>query len=302
MNTIKTTLHTYHFNTRNASEAEAYQELKTTLRAQGLKCFESHGSDEGHWRPFADHERAQTAGFGPHVGFQVDLETEHLFDNQWNTAPIPGLSEKGYRVFDWAQDSQYAKDVTKHIKRGHYLEQTAEMRSIRENTNKCGFCGRQEEAQRGLVFCDHCRDSEFLKESDLYLTRMRPVAECRPGKSLPPLSEAERDYLLPLYRQAQIHGSSERGKARIAKQRADVEARYQKAIRTANAEREGFTWLMDRGFNTTLATYYSHTGRFGFGWQRPLSADLVPALLEVISEFPFPYDIKCDDGRTLSGG
>lgn len=36
--------------------------------------------------------------------------------------------------------------------------------------------------------------------------------------------------------------------------------------------------------------YYDHTGRFGFGWREPLSDVELSTVLDIISEFSFPYD------------
>lgn len=233
-------------------------------------------------------------------GREVELETSFLFDNQWNTAPIEGISKPGLRVFDWAEDYM-AQGMRQSIKRGHYLDITDEMREIRRNVHKCGYCGAHEPAAKGYVFCPHCIGSEYLEAKDLHLTRMRPV-DGSFGAERAPLTEAERAHLLPLYREAQLHGHTVRDKARIAKARADVITSCNKQTRSAMAERDGMLWLMDHGVRTDNVIFYSHTGRFGFGWRKPVDAEYLSALLDIISEFPFPYDIKCADGRTLSGG
>ena len=284
MTTLRTTLHTYCFDLTVPAEKAAWADLKARL-AQGPHC---------HGPVIAD----VYVGFRPLDGRAVDLETKHLFSNQWNTAPIDGVSATGRRVFDWALESEYSAG-SKRIRRGHYLDQTSDMREIRRNTSACGYCGHQESAQRGLVFCDHCLDSAYLKASDLPLLRMLPVEMDMPGRA--PLSAAESAYLLPLYRKAQTTGSTARGSARIAKARAAILAERDRAITNANARYDGFTWLMDRGINTENVLYYNHTGRFGFGWRQPVDAETLAELLECISEFRFPYDIKCADGCTLSG-
>ncbi len=285
---MHTVIHAYKFDTSKPAEGESYGALRTKLEGMGLKCFETLSAGKGHY----EHVKAID-------GQAIALETEHLFDNQWNTAPIAGQSDKGLRVFDWAQDYL---PMNKKIKRGHWLEQTADMREVRRNTMKCGYCGKQEAAAKGYVFCPHCIDSEYLKEGELKLTRMRPVDRSGPGGDFPELTEAEKAHLLPLYREAQLHGTTERGKARIAKARHDVAADYAKVIRNATVERDGKVWILDRLPNVASnMIYYSHTGRWGFGWRTPCDAAMTSALLDIISEFPFPYDIKTTDGRTLSG-
>lgn len=285
---IKTTFNSYYFDTRNPSEKLAWDELRNNLKERGLECFETWGG--------ASHYKPNVAPAGQ--SRVIELETKHLFDNQWTTAPIEGVSDKGLRVFDWALDASPAVS-SKYIKRGHWLEQTAEMKEIRRNRYACGYCGKQEPAQKGDVFCPHCLDSQYLKESDLYLLRMKAVDD---KTDRAPLSEAEKAHLLPLYHAAQVNGSTERGKARIAKARLAIESRFASAIANATSERDGARWIMDNvpGLLDNWI-FYSHTGKHCFGWRTALETAVLSTLLDKISEFPFPYEIKCADGRTLSG-
>lgn len=283
---METTYHSYHFDLRTPEGKAGWADLRAKL-ANHPRRMESHGGAL-HCQPDRD-------------GTVITLETKHLFDNQWNTAPIPAWGgDKGYRVFDWALDAPLGFAAPRHIRQGHYLDQTPEMREIRRNTMKCGYCGKQEPAAKGYVFCPHCLDSEYLKEADLKLTRMMPVDES--GRAtFKELTKAERGYLLPLYREAQLHGATERGKARAAAKRRDVAETYKAKLHNAKTEHDGFMWLLDHGINTDNVIYYSHTGRFGFGWRTPMGGEVLAAFLEVAAKFGWPYDIKTDDGRTLSG-
>jgi hypothetical protein len=274
----------YHFDISKPAEKAAYGALCERLEAQGLEMFHSLG----------DHYHADRDGLA------LTLETGCLFHNQWNTAPIPGISDLGLRVFDWAQDAIFYNGVeNKIIKRGYYLDQSPEMREARRNTYKCGYCDKQEPAAKGYVFCPHCLDSEYMKPADLPLTRLVSVGRDWEKDARPDLTEAERAHLMPLYLEAQLHGSTARGRARIAAKRADVAKKYAKAIEDATTERDGYTWLMDHGFDTNNVIYYTHTSTFGFGWRAKLSAEEVSAILEVISEFRWPYKLECADGRVL---
>lgn len=282
MTTIKTTIHTYDFDTRDPEQKRAYDALRESLKGWP-HCMTAFGN-------YLAAARALAGGV-------VELETKHLFDNQWNTPTA--------RVFDWAQTPSTGgpvsgKNAPSWAKRGYYLEQTAEMRELRRNTHKCGYCGKQEPAAKGYVFCPHCIDSEYLTEKDLPLTRMRSVENSGVLGTFAPLTEAERAHLLPLFRDAQLHGTTERGKARIAKQRADIAADLVRTNKHAQAKHDGLIWLLDHSVNIDNVIYYD-TGRFGFGWRKPVDAAIVSQLLGIISEFGHPYDIKCADGRTLSG-
>lgn len=284
---MRTTLNLYFFDVSKPAEAKAYSELAESLIQQGLQDFHT-------WAP--DWRRSHYGMFeAVKPSVSVELETEHLFSDQWNTAPIPGLdSPTGYRVFDWASDV-----VENHnIRCGHYLTQTQEMRDIRRNTVACGYCGYQELTRaKAIPFCPRCLDSEYLKSSDLRLTRMQAIDRV---ETRPELTEAEAAYLLPLYREAQLKGTTVRGIARIAKQRADLIKKYETTITAATEEKDGMFWLMDHGVSLSNVIYYTHTQKFGFGWRSPVDPELLSQLLNIISEFRWPYEIKCADGRTLS--
>lgn len=283
MDTLKTTIHSYFFDTRNTEEKVAYSELAAKLNETNGKCFETWGGNGSHFdRRFIG-------------GLDIELDTSSLFNNQWNTAPIEGVSDKGIRVFDWAQD--YPINFDERIKRGHYLVITDEMREIRRNTLKCRYCGKMEPAAKGYVFCPHCRGSEYLKEEDLHLTRMMPVDD---DSDCPKLSEAERAHLVPLWKEDQITGNSARGKSRMAKARQQVADYYSESIRKAEFKRDVATWCLDHGMMPDIAIAYDHTGRVCFGWSKPVDAATLSQLLNVVSELPWSYDIKCSDGRTLS--
>ena len=197
--TIKTILHTYIFDTSKTSEREAYDSLKLQLKSLGLKCFSTIAFYSKQQEKF---DRAIKSLDQKHV----ELKLSHVFDNQWNSAPIENISDNGLRLHDWSEHIYRSKN----IKDGYWLEPTAEMQFARDNTMACGYCGKQEQAQKGNVFCPHCIDSEYLKSSELHLTRMQRVSDTSDRAKLSP---AEKEYLLPLYKNAQLHGTTERGKA-----------------------------------------------------------------------------------------
>lgn len=280
---MKTIIHSYYFDTRNASENAAYIELAERLKNTNGECFETWGGNGSHHHADWD-------------GKEIELDTSSLFNNQWNTAP-GSLSDKGYRVFDWAQD--YPINFDKRIKRGHYLDITPEMREVRRNTVKCRYCGKMEPAAKGYVFCPHCRASEYLKKADLHLTRMKAIDD---NSDCAPLTDAEAANLIPLWEADQLTGNSERGKARMAKARQQVEARYKEKLAAIEADRTIGNWCLDHGFLPEIAIYYGHTGRVTFGWNKPIDAEQLSRMLACVSECPFPYEIKCADGKTIDCG
>jgi hypothetical protein len=252
----------------------AYKALRKTLAARGLREMQVWHDGKG----------------GPPEGVH-HVETQHLFDNQSNT-------KEGFRVFDWYD----GLSPNCSFRTGHYIADDAgfaALQELRRNTNRCAYCGHQEAAARGLVFHLDCLGSEYLERKDLHMIRMVCVADGF-NAALPELTEAETAHLLPQYKEAQLHGNNARSKARIAKKRADLKAKFEKETENAKAEFEGFTWLMDHGVNIDNVIYYSHTGRFCFGWRKPIDSALYSELCEILCEFCFDYDIKRTEERAAS--
>lgn len=285
MKTLPTIIHTYNFDVSKPDDSAAYDALRTKLKAMGLTCFETHGGNSHYLGASVD-------------ALKIELETACLFDNQWNTGANGALPN--HRVFDWAQDSRYAC-YSPNIKKGHWIEQTKAMKEARAKTYKCGYCGAHygpyHKPLPDDMACNACLDSEYLTVKDLPLLRLVAVSAKRDDKH----GAGIIGLLMPRYKQAQLHGSTERGKKRIAEKRERIEKDYKAAIHKAETEYKGFTWLMDNGINTDNVIYYSHTNLFCFGWRgNGIDKELESDLLDVISEFPFAYEIKCEDGRKLS--
>jgi hypothetical protein len=277
---MKTTLHTYSFDTLNPVEAADYRALCTALKSQGLKCFETWGAGKGHYAPFTKFN-----------GQQITLDTSNVFNNQWS-ATLPDGTQ--HRVFDWAQDYQ-TDNTIKHRKVGHYLTITPEMITLRDATYKCGYCGKyhtETEAATLNHLCASCIDSEYMAASDLHLTRLKPVSDTTDRA---PLTETEAARLLPIFIQSQTHGVTARGKSRIEQARKDIAAEYEKETNAATHKRDGALWVINR-FPNLLKNhiYYSHTGVHCFGWRNPLTDDVKAELLAAIDRDGFPgrYEIK----------
>lgn len=269
---IKTELRVYSFNISDPQEASAYNALSTELKVSGLSRFCSHGGGS-HYRP-------SIAGC-------VELEVEHLFANQWNTHPI-GDSAIGQRVFDWAEDYNSSAGAPPNIKRGHYLVQVPEMAEVRRNTVRCGYCGKQEPAAKGYVFCPHCLGSAYLDEGSLHLTRMRTVLE----DTRPALTATELAHLLPLYKQAQITGDQERALAHNKAQRGAVLGKYSAKTSSATIERDGMLWLLDKGANLDNVIFYDHTKVFSIGWRKPVSASVAAGWVDMLDTFPYSWEVR----------
>lgn len=286
--TINTTLHYYRFDVSDEAEAQAYKDLlENTLKKIGfpVRTMDCRFNLAQHAKTTDSFLAAVKSANGK----VIELETECLFPDQWN-AKDPSL-----RVFNWAEYRWPNAD----IKEGYWLEQTPEMAEVLRNTHKCGYCGHIEPAAKGHTFCPQCLGSEYLQKKDLNLTRM--VAVCDTSKSRAELTEAEEANLVPQWREAQIHGKTERDKVRIAKQRETIKKDYAAAVRKAWVEFSGKVWLMDNGINIELAIYYSHRDIWTFGWRSKLDKELCEDLLKVLVDFPFNYEVLCNDGTVFTG-
>jgi len=273
---LKTRIYFYRFDISKPDAKEWYEALSKKLSATNGELFDSI-SAEGY--------DFYTKKIQPLHGKVIELETKFLFNNQWNTAPTR-TSASGLRVFDWGETILWER---KHIKIGMYLDITDEMREIRRNTLKCNYCGAQYCAPQGQVFCDKCLDSEYLEEEDLKLLLLTPI-DTKP--TFRELTEAELLYLKPLYIAAQTTGTTSRAVQKRQKQRARIIENRDETIEAANAEYDGLIWLLNHNVNIDNVIYYSHTKKFCFGWQSPLSESVKSALLDVLVEFPFPYEFK----------
>lgn len=291
MATIKTKIHVYKFDTSKPSEKYAYEELKTKLRATLGRGHRMHC--------LASFDKELELSDGP-----IELETKHLFSNQWNSAPY-GKYEKGIRCFDWYE----AIYPNAHYKQGHYLDITQEMIDIRQHTDVCGYCGRQYDNQwyiklsdGGIAwaadltnrFCEACLDSPYLKAEELHLLRLLPIALDMPTRA--PLTPQEQDHLIPLFVERQTVASDSRAVKKRKKEREDIEERFERKNATYRREHDGMIWLWEHHVNLDNVIFYEHTGVFSFGWRAPVDAAVKARLLDIMVEFPFPYEIKAVDG------
>lgn len=273
MKNLITTLHWYRFNTENESEKEEYLKLCETLKKKGLKVFDSLDMNLGKSR---EHRKLlETLNLKT-----IELETEYLFSNQWNTAPLEG-SSSGLRVFDWSETIF----PNKKTKEGYWLDQTPEMTEIRNNTYKCGYCGKQEyfaQKPTGNLFCTKCRGSEYLEEKDLPLLLLRPISKENvnyknivvPGDLIKDWKEQKKATLV----------------AKLEQKKVDKLAQLKKDVVNAQKEYDAFLWLINKGIDYENVIYYSHTDTFSFGWRKPIEDKEKLSIL--LAEFPYKWEFS----------
>lgn len=95
--------------------------------------------------------------------------------------------------------------------------------------------------------------------------------------------------------------------AKIKRQKAEAEALKNKileqgkaSLKKAQIEADGLSWWVECGFSVKNCIYYGHKDVFCFGWRNALTKEECNRLLDVISEFPYAYELKCNDGRVLT--
>lgn len=276
---ITATLHHYRF------ESASHPGYRAMVRE-----IEANADGRGHWiNVWGGNEKTDDSKAG--TSETVEIETDHVFENQANTAD-------GRRVFDW-----YEEYRTDGIKRGHWLEITPEIAELRRSTLKCRHCGHQYGPHHDPIpgaFCTACLDSEYLKPDDLPLLRLSPVIDSK--ADVPPLTEAERADLMARYVERQTSGDDSRAKKKRDKQRADVLAKFEKETAAATEERDGMLWLWDHGVSLDNVIYYNHTRQFSFGWRSPVAPEVKAELIRLLQGFSFNYQIKTTDGTTAEFG
>lgn len=248
---MKTILHYYKFNLKDgAEEKRKHNELCEKLKAMGLKLFDSISPD---------HTEYYTKKIKPLDGKRITLDTEHLFNNQWNTLNL-NAEKDGYgyiRIFDWSE----AIYPNKSIKEGMWLEQTPDMRAIRRDTCRCGWCGKNYNKPE-QEFCNVCLGDEHLKESDLFLLRLTSISE---GLKNPKFTVPQS--LITEYRERQRLGRAFRANKKLE----DKKAELKKELEKANTEYRAMMALIEGGIDFDNVIYYPHTNEVCFGWRTPLT-------------------------------
>lgn len=291
---IKTKLHFYSIFTDRPDGAKAYEQVKSELAKIPFDSWETTVST----RDWVDHKAEKfltnlTKKLGIHFKpgehvktVEVTLETDNIFGNQWNTA-------EGFRLFNKAKYT-YANPK---YKCGYWLEQTPEMVAILTGTAKCGYCGHM--APIGEKdFCDKCLSSPHLEEESLHLLRMQPIEE--PGlretvkserqryRKHAPLTEQERETLLPKYVEAQTKAKSGLTQKAIS----EAHEKCVRKVKLANMEYDGMVRIAEAGVRLDNVIFYEHTETFCFGWRNGLSDEVKEVLKEKLKDFPYNIELK----------
>jgi hypothetical protein len=262
---IKVKLNKYDLDISDDKDAKEYEKIKETCKAHGFELFEGSYL----W---------SEAKFSSWPSEQV-IEENYLFDNQYNTV-------EGCRIFNWyeAYNSQ-----NRDSKYGYYLTGDLEaLKQAKERQLNCGYCGKRYSALEALgsklVFCNACLGSEFLKESELHLLRLKAVSDKSDRQEL---SEAEKKELLAIFHQEQKKAH----KLRIAKRLEDDRNRLKKELESLKLQSDFYSKMLDFGVYEK-PIYYSHINSFVFNWQEKMAKSEIMLLQKKLKNFPFDYSIK----------
>lgn len=275
MEKIKTKVFYYKFDISNKEEEKKYLKLKEDLKKKGLKLFDciSLNNYEKKTEFFNKIKELEKRGF-------IELDLKYLFNNQYNT------TEESFnlRVFDWYEEISPNKD----IKEGYFLEIPTELKTLKENTFKCGYCGK-EYLKKDIKnnFCLSCLGSEYLTEDNLILLRLKSIMDENEFK---PLTEEEKRFLMPLYEKEQ----KENRIKRLKEQKDRFKQKLKEDFLNSKTEYKGFMWLVEKGLSFDNVIFYNHNKTFCFGWRKPLNFEEEQKILKVfrVDKFPFQYEIK----------
>ena len=292
--TIKAELVYFRIDVSRPEGREAYTELCESLREIPFKTWVTQGRFPNGTTNFKSHKFIDSLRNKLNIKIssadsqlysrEINLNTDYLFEDQWNTAEGFRLHNK--TLFEWP---------ALHIKEGYYIRQNPEMVAVLQGTAKCGYCGHQAPVGE-KDFCDKCISSPYLEVSNLRLLRMEPIEapERRTGETLKiprgarPLSEEELAVIMPRYIEAQTKVRQEKEK----ELRATIKRNLEQKVELAETDAKGMLWLLDAGISVENLIFYPHTKTFCFGWRNPVSKEVRAELVEKLKQFPFKFEIK----------
>lgn len=273
---MKAILHFYNYDTNKPEDREPYHKLKVNLER------EIRDRARGHMMRSIPSKSCISTGHGGR-GVEIELEVEHLFENQWD-------SNRG-RVFDWyeaAYFNQFGRPLN-NLKSGHWIELPQTLIDLRRNIVKCGYTGEVYPIVKEPKFntSHKALSSPYLKEEDLHMLRLVPVIDSF-RVTREPLTEEERNWLVPLYIEAQTKRRAEDTEKLLKKLKLDQE----KKIELATEEYEGFVWLISNGIPTENVIYYPHTRTFCIGWRTSVSPEIKAVFESKLQDFPYKVEYK----------
>lgn len=205
------------------------------------------------------------------------IETKHIFANQYNTV-------EGFRIHEYNRRySEYNHSLTDI---GYYInpEDIKKIREVQKQVKVCNYCEAQYWNSK-QKWCNKCLGSEYLAESEMYMLELLPLLDDR--------SAINKDIKIPKYlinKKRKLYNAKMHLKNK-QRQANDLEEAKQGIIE-AKTKYNAKKWLIDNNVYTDNVIYYSHLKKFSFGWRGTLDSQYKSRLLDVLSKFPYDYEIK----------
>lgn len=259
---MKTKLHHYSFNISDPNQKEKYLALKEKLSKEKNRGKRHQVFD-------FDNYLRKTRDFD-----EVTIDTEFLFEDQLNT-------EEGLRIHNWYQAVWPNKD----IKSGYYIDITPEIIAARKNQYKCGYTGKRFSKDNAPKFNLEALSNEFLEPELLHMLRVEPVSA---GNRRAKLTEEERNYLMPLYVEAQTSSNNTLNLDKIIKETKQI---AEKLTKQAERIKNCAKFLKQNNIQTNNMIYFNHSDLFRFGYRQSLCPEVKKALAEKLKDFPGKFEL-----------
>lgn len=272
---MKTIIHYYDYWLDGNAVLLEYESLFEKLTNKGLECCVAVSSGN---HDFMQKIKALD-------GKEVEFDLTHIFNNQWNTVPIEGVSNIGLRVHDWYE----AAGMNYKRKCGYWLEQTDEMKQLRANTYRCGYCAAKY-FQPKFKWCQSCYSSRYITVDFLPSLYLVPLSlnDKQAGRVRAKLAKVPQE-LIDAFTKANTE--------MFRKYHEDMQnsklAQIQSKMRAIEVEYEIFKTLIDSGVLTETSIdidnviYYDHSQQVCFGWRNSLSEQKRKALMLKLDEIGF---------------
>jgi hypothetical protein len=274
MSTIITVPFTYYrFNLDKPEEAEAYKNLSFPKCKVWTMYYYSPSTKKQ--RDFG----ASLKKLGERK--TIDLETKHLFSNQWNTTE----EYENLRIHRWAEWDYPNRD----IKEGYFIEITEELQHLLDNTLACEYCSHQEpKTVSNPTYCPSCVGSEYLSEDLLPLTKLQPVSSKKKRDSF------DKDLYLKEHGDKLTKVLTDRK----AKKRDDLIEKYESKAALNKFQFETQLLLLDNEvIDLNNVIYYDHRKMWTFGWYTKLTDEEKVTLAQKLSSINFPHQYEIVNPR-----
>lgn len=138
-----------------------------------------------------------------------------------------------------------------------------------------------------------CSADEFIGRYEVYMNELKYRVEPLPIQTDKYMMDEQEMKDRQATRIAADPRTRLRAIERINKEYVDKCTQADKSKEHAQIERDAKLWCMEHGVGgMDNLIYYSHTGRFCFGWSKPITGEAKVNLLAKLDGFQWPYDIE----------